>query len=245
MEMSDGILNSTEVLRELDGFVYVIDDDSAIRDALLSLIGSVGWHVAAYPYGHDFLVSERPEHPSCLLLDVRLRGLSGFSVLDEMRKRKIGMPVIFMTAHGDVEMSVRAMKEGAFDFLLKPFREQELIDSVGHALRIDRRRLAAQRSLSETQRLFDTLTPRQRDVMALIVDGLVTKQIAARLNISEITIKIHRKEVMAKMQARSIAELVIKAAHLGLHERQLYESCDPEQFIEAHGPRPGSFLHRL
>jgi FixJ family two-component response regulator len=245
MEMSESIVNNTEVLRELDGSVYVIDDDSAMRDAMVSLIGSVGWKAVAFSYGHDFLVCERPDQPSCLLLDVRLRGLSGFSVLDEMRKRKIDMPVIFMTAHGDVEMSVRAMKEGAFDFLLKPFREQELLDGVGNALRIDRRRLAAQRALSETQRLFDSLTPRQRDVMALIVDGLVTKQIAARLNISEVTIKIHRKEVMAKMQARSIAELVIKAAHLGLHNRPLYESFDPEQFIEGHGPRPGGFLPRL
>jgi FixJ family two-component response regulator len=206
---------------ESRGIVHVVDDDSDIRMAMSSLMRSIGFTARTYAQGQDFLACERPEKPSCLLLDVRLARFSGFSVQNEMGKLHIEMPVIFITAHSDVQMSVRAMKAGAFDFLTKPFRDQEIVDCVTKAVQIDQRRLIAQRSLSEMRGDYFLLTPRQRDVMALIVEGLVTKQIAAKLDVSEITVKMHRKELMTKMRTSSVAELVIKAVQLGL--------CEPQQ----------------
>jgi FixJ family two-component response regulator len=232
MEMNRRADVSTAVRDEYAGIVYVVDDDDAMRDAISSLIRSLGFATRTFSRGRDFLESDRPEKPSCLILDVRLLGSSGFAVQNEMRNLKIEMPVIFMTAHGDVAMSVKAMKAGAFDFLAKPFNEQEIADAITEAIRIDRQRLRAQRFLSGMRSRLLSLTPRQRDVMMLMVEGLVTKQIAVRLNISEITVKLHRREVMSKMEAHSLGDLIIKVFQLGLcepwHKSVMeFQNCNP------------------
>jgi FixJ family two-component response regulator len=200
------------------GIVYVIDDDSPICEAVESLFRSVGLQAKTYSHAMDFLTSDMPDTPSCLLLDVRLRGPSGFVVQTEMRERQIHIPIIFMTAHGDVAMSVKAMKAGAFDFLTKPVRDQELLDVVTEALKVDEKRLRYERSLAALRHHYESLTPRQREVMALVVSGLMNKQIATQMCLSEITVKIYRREAMKKMGATTVADLVRKAVQLGIHE---------------------------
>jgi FixJ family two-component response regulator len=205
-------------INDSSGIVYVIDDDSPICEAVESLFRSVGIHARTYSRAEDFLTSDMPDTPSCLLLDVRLRGPSGFVVQSQMRERQIHIPIIFMTAHGDVTMSVKAMKAGAFDFLTKPVRDQELLDVVSEALKVDEKRLRYERSLAALRRQYDALTPRQREVMALVVSGLMNKQIASQMGLSEITVKIYRREAMKKMGATTVADLVRKAVQLGIQE---------------------------
>lgn len=205
-------------MNDSNGIVYVIDDDSPICEAVESLFRSVGIHAKTYSHAADFLAGELPDTPSCLLLDVRLRGPSGFVVQSQMRERQIHMPIIFMTAHGDVAMSVKAMKAGAFDFLTKPVRDQELLDVVAEALKVDEKRLRCERSLAALRHQYDLLTPRQREVMALVVSGLMNKQIASQMGLSEITVKIYRREAMKKMGATTVADLVRKAVQLGTQE---------------------------
>jgi FixJ family two-component response regulator len=215
--MSDTTSRSSAI-NESSGTVYVIDDESPICEAMESLFRSVGIHARTYSHATDFLTGDMPDTPSCLLLDVRLKGPSGFVVQNQMRERQIQIPIIFMTAHGDVAMSVKAMKAGAFDFLTKPVRDQELLDVVSEALKTDEKRLRFERSLATLRHQYDSLTPRQREVMALVVSGLMNKQIASQMCLSEITVKIYRREAMKKMGATTVADLVRKAVQLGVQE---------------------------
>ncbi|QYD71728.1 response regulator [Paraburkholderia edwinii] len=215
--MSETVSRGSES-NDSSGIVYVIDDDSPICEAVESLFRSVGLQAKTYSHAVDFLTSNMPDRPSCLLLDVRLRGPSGFVVQSQMRERQIHIPIIFMTAHGDVAMSVKAMKAGAFDFLTKPVRDQELLDVVAEALKVDEKRIRYQRSLAALRNHYDSLTPRQREVMTLVVSGLMNKQIASQMCLSEITVKIYRREAMKKMGATTVADLVRKAVQLGIQE---------------------------
>jgi FixJ family two-component response regulator len=195
-------------VQSTDPIVFVVDDDPSIRDALTSLIGSVGLRAETFASAQEFLQYPRPDAAACLVLDVRLRGLSGLDLQRELVKRRQQIPVIFITAHGDVPMTVRAMKAGAADFLLKPFRDQELLDAIRQAL--DRDQVARQQR-SEVAKIkgnYDTLTSREREVLLLIARGMLNKQSAAELGITEITIKVHRRHIMQKMKARSFPELV-------------------------------------
>jgi FixJ family two-component response regulator len=217
-------------INDSSGIVHVIDDDSPIREAVESLFRSVGIHAKTYSSAVDFLTGEMPDTPSCLLLDVRLRGPSGFVVQSQMRERQIHIPIIFMTAHGDVAMSVKAMKAGAFDFLTKPVRDQELLDVVAEALKVDEKRLRYERSLTALRHQYDSLTPRQREVMALVVCGLMNKQIASQMCLSEITVKIYRREAMKKMGATTVADLVRKAVQLGIQQPAPDDIMQPVQY---------------
>jgi FixJ family two-component response regulator len=197
--------------------VYVIDDDPGIRQALGRLFRSVGLRAELFTSANELMRSDLPAVPSCLVLDVRLPGLSGFELHAELTKANIHIPIIFVTAHGDIPMSVRAMKAGAIDFLTKPFRDQDMLDAVAAAIAGDRVRLAAESSKLDVQNLFDSLTSRQREVMAFVTAGLLNKQIAAEMRLSEITVKIHRGHLMKKMRAKSLADLVKMAQALGIN----------------------------
>ena len=188
--------------------VFVIDDDESIREALHSLIRSVGLKVATFGSAHEFLQSERPDVPACLILDVRMPGLSGLDLQRELTEGNIHIPIIFITGHGDIPMSVRAMKAGAVEFLTKPFRDQDLLDAIHQALDRDRRTRSQQADSADLRNRFHTLTPRETEVFELVVKGLMNKQIALQLGTSEITIKLHRRQVMEKMRADSLADLV-------------------------------------
>jgi len=195
-------------VKQIDSIVFVIDDDPSMRDAIESLIRSVGMHVRTFASAQEFMGSTRPDAPACLVLDVRMPGLSGLDLQRELLSAGIRIPVIFITGHGDIPMSVRAMKAGAVEFLTKPFRDQDLLDAISQALERDRTLRTQHAEMAELRRRFEHLTPREREVMELVVSGLLNKQIAARLNISEITVKLHRHQVMEKMKAESLAELV-------------------------------------
>lgn len=188
--------------------VYVIDDDPSIRASLDSLLASEGHAVQAFDSAQAFLVTERPDLPACLVVDVRLRGSSGLEFQREIARRGIGIPVVFITGHGDVPMSVAAMKAGAIEFLLKPFRDQDLLDAVHRGIELDRRCRTRAAELAMLQARFAAMTPREREVMPLVASGLLNKQIAARLKLSEVTVKVHRAQIMQKLQARSLADLV-------------------------------------
>jgi len=188
--------------------VFVIDDDPLIRDAVRSLIGSVGLQVLTFGSARDFLGGTRPDVPGCLVLDVRLPDLSGLDLQRELRESDIHIPIIFITGHGDIPMSVEAMKAGAVEFLTKPFRGQDLLDAVQGAIARDRDARQARAEIAELRRCFDTLSPREREVLRMVVMGLLNKQIAADLGISELTVKTHRAHVKEKMRAGSLAELV-------------------------------------
>ena len=196
--------------------VFVVDDDVSMRNALANLFRSVGLQSALFGSGSELLRSKLPEVPSCLVLDIRLPGISGLDFQAELAKANIHIPIIFMTGHGDIPMSVRAMKAGAVDFLTKPFRDQDMLDAVTTAIERDRGSRNEARILSDLHALFATLTPREREVMALVTAGLMNKQIAAEIGIAEITVKIHRGHIMRKMAAKSLADLVRMAQALGL-----------------------------
>jgi FixJ family two-component response regulator len=196
--------------------VFVIDDDASVREALSGLFRSVGLRVEVYHAAFDFLQSKLLDVASCLILDIRLPGLSGLEFQADLVKAGIHIPIIFMTGHGDIPMSVRAMKAGAVDFLTKPFRDQDMLDAVAMAIERDRQRRHDAKMLSGLQVLFDILTAREREVLALVAAGRMNKQIAAELGIAEITVKIHRSNVMKKMGAKSLADLVRMAEMLGI-----------------------------
>ena len=196
--------------------VYVIDDDPGIRQALARLFRSVDLRAELYASANELMQRELPAVPSCIILDVRLPGLSGFELHAELTKIDIHIPIIFVTAYGDIPMSVRAMKGGAIDFLTKPYRDQDMLDAVTAAIAFDRARLDAENIRRDVRTRFDFLTPREQQVMALATAGLMNKQIAADIGLSEITVKIHRGHVMKKMQAKSFADLVRMAETLGI-----------------------------
>ena len=196
--------------------VFVVDDDSSMRDSLRRLISSVGFKVEVFPSAKAFLAARKPDVPGCLVLDVRMPGLSGLDLQRELAATDAELPIIFLTGHGDIPMSVRAMKAGAVEFLTKPFREQELLDAIRGAIERDRTMRAERQQRAELRRRYASLTPRERDVMARIVAGLLNKQIAGELGTSEATVKEQRGHVMAKMQAGSVADLVRFASQLGI-----------------------------
>lgn len=195
--------------------VFVIDDDPSMRLALEDLVRSVGLEVRAFAAPQEFLQSKPPDAPSCLVLDVRLPGMSGLTFQKELAKEDLALPVIFITGHGDIPMSVRAMKAGAVEFLSKPFHDQDLLDAIHAAIERDRKRRREAARLAELRERFATLTERERQIMTLVVIGRANKQIAAELSLSEMTVKVHRGQVMRKMQAGSLPELVRMADRLG------------------------------
>jgi len=196
--------------------VFVIDDDMAMRETLSSLFRSVGLRVELFGSAREFARIKIPETASCLVLDIRLPGVSGLDFQAELADADIRIPIIFMTGHGDIPMSVKAMKAGAIDFLTKPFRDQDMLDAVVKALERDQKRRDSEKVVSELRVRFDSLTSREREVMAMVVDGLLNKQIAGKLGVAEITVKIHRVNMMRKMKARSVIDLVGMADLLGI-----------------------------
>ena len=206
--------------KEADPIVFVVDDDPLIRDGLRSLIKSVGLHVETFGSSREFMQRKPPDAPGCLVLDVRLPGLSGLDLQRELNESNIRIPIIFMTGHGDIPMSVRAMKNGALEFLTKPVRGQDLLDAVQQAIARDRAARQERAKMADLRTRFDSLTPREREVLDLIVAGLLNKQIAGELNIEEVTIKTHRAHIMQKTHAESLAHLVRMNEELKSNDRR-------------------------
>jgi RNA polymerase sigma factor (sigma-70 family) len=188
--------------------VFVVDDDPSVRSSLKFLLSSVGLQVESFDSAETFLQRKPPDAPSCLVLDVRLRGLSGLDFQRELAARNIRIPIVFVTGHGDIPMSVRAMKAGAIEFLTKPYRDQDLLDAVRTALERDRARREQEKDLTDLQKRFDSLTPREQKVISLAVSGMLNKQIAGQLGTAENTVKVHRSRAMEKMNAQSVADMV-------------------------------------
>jgi FixJ family two-component response regulator len=202
----------------LEQIVFVVDDDQSMRVALTHLFRSMELNVEVFSSSAELLQSELPNIASCLVLDIRLPGVNGLEFQQALAKAGIHIPIVFMTGHGDIPMSVKAMKAGAVDFLPKPFRDQDMLDAVTRALDQDRKRRDGEQAASKLRQLFDLLTRREREVLGLVTSGLMNKQIAHQLDVSEITVKIHRGHVMKKMEARSFAELVRIAETLGIKQ---------------------------
>lgn len=196
--------------------VFVVDDDPLVRDSLSNLLRSVGLQTRVFGSASEFLREKRPPLPSCLVLDVRLPGASGLDFQAQLSRLNIHIPIIFMTGHGDIPMTVRAMKAGAVEFLTKPFREQDMLDAMTLALERDQGRIESEQASSELKSSFERLTPREREIMALVASGLMNKQVAGKMGLSEITVKVHRGRIMQKMGARSLADLVRMAEALGV-----------------------------
>jgi FixJ family two-component response regulator len=202
---------------EVPAVVFVIDDDPSMRGALEDLVGSVGLQVRPFASPQDFLQSKLPDAPGCLVLDVRLPGMGGLAFQKELARLGVALPIIFITGHGDIPMSVRAMKAGAVEFLTKPFHDQDLLDAIHTAIERDRGRRREAVLVGELRERYATLTERERQIMTLVVVGRANKQVAAELNLSEMTVKVHRGQVMRKMYAGSLPELVRMADRLGVH----------------------------
>jgi FixJ family two-component response regulator len=201
---------------EAQSVVFVVDDDASVREALSSLFRSVGLRVEVFVSAMDFLRAPKPEIPSCLVLDVRLPGQSGLDFQTELAKSNIHIPIVFMTGHGDIPMTVKAMKAGAVEFLTKPFRDQDMLDAVQVAFTLGQARRERDKTASNLKVSFESLTAREQEIMALVTAGLMNKQIAAEIGISEITVKFHRGNVMRKMGARTLADLVRMANIVGV-----------------------------
>ena len=206
----------TKEAPELRPVVFVIDDDPSLRNALTNLFRSVGLEAETFGSAPEFLQSELPDVPSCLVLDIRLPGPSGLDFQSTLVQENIHIPIIFMTGHGDIPMTVRALKAGAVDFLTKPFRDQDMLDAVSKAIEHDRKRRKDDKAKLELRAFFDSLTSREQEVLALVTSGLLNKQIAAEIGLAEITVKIHRGHLMKKMGARSLPDLVRMAEILGV-----------------------------
>ena len=200
--------------------VFIVEDDESMRRALSNLFRSVGLEVELFGSASEMLQTKLPDVASCLVLDIRLPGLSGLDFQAELAKANIHIPIIFMTGHGDIPMSVRAMKGGAVDFLTKPFRDQDMLDAVTVAIERDRKRREADKIVANLQSLYGALTSREREILALVSSGLMNKQVAAELGLAEITVKIHRGRIMKKMDAKTLADLVGKAEILGIRRAQ-------------------------
>jgi FixJ family two-component response regulator len=199
-----------------EAMVFVVDDDVGTRESLKNLVRSVGLRAETFASAQDFLRSTRPDVPSCLVLDVRLPGLSGLDLQKRMADVELAIPIVFISGHGDIPMSVRARKAGAVEFLTKPFREQELLDAIQQALERDRNAREQRAEITELRSRYRLLTPREREVMALVVTGLLNKQVAGELGTSEASVKVHRQHVMEKMRAGSLAALVRMADRVGV-----------------------------
>jgi FixJ family two-component response regulator len=200
--------------------VFVVDDDAGVREALAALFQSVGLQVKTFASAQEFLQAKLPDYPSCLVLDVRLPGVSGLDFQSELLKADVRVPIIFMTGHGDIPMTVRAMKAGAVEFLTKPFRDQDMLEAVQLAHAKDRHRRELDQSTSRLRSDFETLTPREKEIMKLVASGLINKQIAGKIGLSEITVKVHRGSLMRKLGAKSLADLVRMAETLGVTRTQ-------------------------
>ena len=195
-------------MNDIESIVFIVDDDSSVREGLVDLISSIGLKAKAFNSAREFLRHKRPDAPACLVLDVRLPGSSGMDLQQELARSEEPLPIIFITGHGDIPMSVRAIKAGAVEFLTKPFRDQDLLDAIQQALKTDRAAREQRVRAAELRRRYESLTPRERQVMQLVITGLLSKQIASELGTSEITIKMHRGQVMHKMKAESVVELL-------------------------------------
>ena len=210
----------TSSIRDEQPIVFIIDDDASVRDAVTDLLRSVGLDAQSFGSPHEFLQSTRSDAPGCIVLDVRLPGSSGLEFQRTLIDSNVQLPVIFISAHGDIPMSVRAMKSGAIEFLTKPLHEQQLLDAIQAGIERDRARRREAKVVAELQERFDSLTPRERGVLALVITGRPNKQIAAHAKLSEMTVKVHRSQIMHKMQAKSLVDLVRMADKLGVSTRK-------------------------
>ena len=207
-------------MNDHSGVVFVIDDDASLRRAIQRVLGSVGLHVELFGSAREFLAASRPDVPSCVVLDIRLPGMSGLDLQCELTSAGIHIPLIFITSYGDIPMSVRAMKAGAVEFLTKPFRDQDLLDAIQLALKRDKLRREREADVQSLRERFASLTPREREILPLVVSGLLNKQIAASIGTSEATVKVHRSQLTRKMGAQSLADLVRMAERIGIRTKK-------------------------